>query len=191
MQHTDPRELLIKVTEILKELRISYIITGGIAVFVWGKPRFTAGIDIVVELQYVDALALEKALQLLGKSGYLDRDVMMDAIENSGEFNFIDGETGVKVDFWVLKNDEFDKSRLKRKKTKTILGKKVYFSSPEDLILIKLRWFSQSSSNKQKEDIESILKISGNKLDFFYLRKMAVKMNLSGELENFLHAFGS
>lgn len=37
-----PEKLLCKIAEILEKLRIPYIITGGFAVAVWGRPRFTA-----------------------------------------------------------------------------------------------------------------------------------------------------
>lgn len=47
---TTPEQLLSKIAKILKDLKISYAVTGGFAVIVWGKPRFTADIDIIVEL---------------------------------------------------------------------------------------------------------------------------------------------
>ena len=46
MEQSDPKRLLIQVAKILERLNIPYFITGGIAVFVWGRPRFTADIDI-------------------------------------------------------------------------------------------------------------------------------------------------
>lgn len=186
MHHTDPRELLKKIVKTLKKLKIPYIITGGIAVFVWGRPRFTADIDIVVELHEKDVVRLEKALRLISRFSYLDTAVMLEAIRFFGEFNFIDGDTGMKVDFWVLKKHEaFDAQRLKRKKIKTILGEKINFISPEDLILIKLQWWIKSLSYKQKEDIESIVKYSGTKLDWNYLKKMAQTLGIKKNLEAF------
>ncbi len=52
MREADPRQLLVSITKTLKYLNIPYLVTGGIAVLVWGRPRFTADIDIVVELDY-------------------------------------------------------------------------------------------------------------------------------------------
>ena len=42
--------LLRKIAAALEQLGIPYLITGGLAVTVWGRPRFTADIDIVVEI---------------------------------------------------------------------------------------------------------------------------------------------
>jgi len=40
MPQEDPKNLLVNIAKILKELKIPYIITGGMAVLVWGRPRF-------------------------------------------------------------------------------------------------------------------------------------------------------
>jgi len=49
----DPQDLLIKIVNVLDDLKIPYLITGGIAVLVWGRPRFTADIDVVIEIQHL------------------------------------------------------------------------------------------------------------------------------------------
>lgn len=183
MKQIDPRHLLVNIAKILKQLKIPYIVTGGIAVLIWGRPRFTADIDIIVELQPEKIDDFEKALLGLSKAGYIDKESIRQALYRQGEFNFIDGETGVKVDFWILKEkDPFDTSRLKRKMAKNILGERVYFTSPEDLILIKLKWYKQTQSNRHLEDVESIVKISGSKLDMKYLKQWARKLGVLGIL---------
>ncbi len=183
MLQEDPKNLLVNIAKILKELKIPYIITGGMAVLVWGRPRFTADIDIVVELGQNKVDELEKALLSLSDVGYFDKEAVQEAINNKDEFNFIDGNTGIKVDFWVLSDDSFDLSRFKRRKVKKVLGKNVYFSSPEDLILIKLKWYKKSLMSRQIEDVESILKISDKKIDFKYLKKWAKKLDVLKILE--------
>src|SRR3989338_4119432 len=63
------------------------------------------------------------------------------AIKSKREFNFIDASTGLKIDFIVGPDDEFTRLKFQRRKSKTISGQKVYFISPEDLILSKLLWY--------------------------------------------------
>jgi hypothetical protein len=179
METIDPRKLLIKIAKILDKWQISYLVTGGMAVSVLGRPRFTADIDVVIEMKKKDIANLAHSLQLLDGAGYVEEDAMIDALKNEGEFNFIDGETGMKVDFWILKNDAFDKSRLNRRKEEKILDYSVYFSSPEDLILSKLLWVKASGSARQMDDVESVMKISGDKLDKKYLKIWAIKLGVS------------
>ncbi|MBI2017672.1 nucleotidyl transferase AbiEii/AbiGii toxin family protein [Candidatus Daviesbacteria bacterium] len=176
----DPHHLLVKIVKILNSLKIPYLVTGGVAIYVWGRPRFTADIDLVVELQEKD---VKKLVQTLIKEGYVDEDAVREAITNQGEFNFIDQEEGIKVDFWILKKDEFDKSKFKRRIAKKVLNQNIYFISPEDLILVKLLWFKESRSFRHLEDILSILQMLGKKVNFGYLREWAKKQNTLGVLE--------
>ena len=185
MQSQDPHHLLVQIARILDHLKIPYFITGGISVLVWGRPRFTADIDLVVEMTLDDIAKLSEALHLLSPEGYIDTDMMKDALNTHGEFNFIESNTGIKVDFWILSNSEFDQSRLRRRVAKEILGAPVYFTSAEDLILIKLKWYKESESDRQRADVESILKITKN-IDYEYLQKMARKLDLGEILEKII-----
>lgn len=180
----DPRHLLVKIAKILERLKIPYLVTGGMAVLVWGRPRFTADIDIVIGLKPEKVNDLEKALSCIGETVYIDRDSMIRALKNFGEFNYIDSQTGLKVDFWVLKNNPFENSCLKRKTKKNVLSKSICFISPEDLILSKLIWYKKSQSSRHLEDIESVLRIS--KVDQKYLQDWAEKLEVEKTLIDLL-----
>src|SRR3989338_11548263 len=169
----DPRRVVVRVAGILDRVEIPYIITGGFAVSVWGRPRATFDIDIVVELVEPKVESLAKALRAVYKAGYLDEVFAKEAIRRQGEFNFIDPFTGLKIDFWVAPKDEFSILKLKRGIAKKIGGRMVRFISPEDLILTKLIWYTMGESARQLEDVESIVKISGGRLDKAYIKKWA------------------
>lgn len=172
MESIDPRRLLIKVAKILESLDISYLVTGGMAVFVWGRPRFTADIDIVVKMKSKNIDQLVDKLSALSEASFIDKETIERSLIYSGEFNFIDGVSGIKVDFCVVGDKQFEDSQLRRRVLRKILGKNVYFISPEDLILSKLIWHNKSQSTRRLEDIESILKIQKN-LDLRYIKKWA------------------
>ncbi|MDP1845987.1 MAG: hypothetical protein Q8L09_04590 [Candidatus Moranbacteria bacterium] len=180
----EQEELLFRIGNTLNKLKIPYIITGGIAVVVWGRPRFTADIDIVIELvpQKLDEIFEE--LRKIDKDSYVDKKMIQDALARGGEFNFIHPSSGVKVDFWILKDELFDKSRIKRRIPKIIAGKKLYFCSPEDLVLIKLQWYEKTKSTRQLEDIESIIAIQ-KKLDWKYIKRWA-KIQATEKFLNFV-----
>lgn len=175
----DPRKVVVKIADILHEVGIPYFITGGFAVSVWGRPRATFDIDIVVELVEPKVDALARALRKVYKAGYIDETSAKDAIRHQSEFNFIDPLTGLKIDFWVTKGDELSLLKFKRRIARKIGGKTVYFISPEDLILSKLVWYKMGESTRQLEDIESIVKISGKKLDMKYIRTWAGHLGAS------------
>lgn len=184
MELIDPRQLLAKTVDVLDKLNIAYMVTGGIAVFVWGRPRFTADIDIVVELEDKDVNSLASALLGISEFGYVDKDAIREAFANREGFNFIDGSSGIKVDFWVVNKNSPEIKSFKRRIAKNIVGRQVYFISPEDLILRKLVWFRESKSSRHIEDAQSILKISDKIIDKRYLKKTAMKLDVATELED-------
>lgn len=187
MEIINPEKLLLKVVPILDELKIDYYITGGFAVSGWGRIRSTLDIDIVIKLLEPKIKPLATALRKISKFGYIDEEATKEALKRKGEFNFIDPETGFKVDFWISKEDERTKMEFKRRLIKKINGQKVYFISPEDLILEKLIWYEKSGeSSRHIEDVESIFKISGRKLDKNYLKKQTAKLGIMGLLKKFL-----
>jgi len=153
-------------------------------VSVWGRPRATFDIDIVVQIKEPSIKQLIEMLSKISEFGYIDEDAAKEAIQRNGEFNFIDPQTGVKVDFWVAdKKSIYEYDRIIKK---DIDGQKVNFISPEDLVLSKLRWYKISPSSRHLEDVQSVLKISNKIIDKKYLKKMAVKLDLSEELRSLL-----
>jgi len=172
MSQIDSRRLLVNIAKVLNRLDIPYIVSGGIAVLIWGRPRFTADINIVIKLKDSDVKKLERGLLKISKGSYIDAYSIKQALVEKSEFSFVDNETGIKVDFWILKEkDSFDISRISRRVARKIFGQKIYFSSAEDLILIKLVWYKISLSERQLDDVKSIFKISGSKLDLKYLKR--------------------
>jgi len=163
-----PEQLLCKIAKILEKLDIPYLVTGGFAVAVLAKPRYTADIDIVIELIPKKVPELARELLSIDKGVYISEEAMRDALEDKEEFNFIHPQTGLKVDFWIKRYpfEKFEKAIIK-----IIDGQNVNFISPEDLILSKLIWHKESKSSRHLEDIKSILEIS--KVNLNYIKKWA------------------
>jgi len=182
MEISSQEKLLIKIAKILSDLEIKYFVTGGFAVSVWGRPRATFDIDIIVKLVESQAIPLAEALKKISRAGYADENMIKDAIRHNGEFNFIDPDSGLKVDFWATKEESSKPPELKNRKLKKISGQEVYFVSPEDLILSKLQWHQKTQSTRHLEDVQSVFKISGEKLDIRYLRQWAKKLGVLGIL---------
>jgi len=175
-------ELLFKkVIGLLDKNNIPYMVTGGLAVSVWGRVRSTLDIDIVLGIKRKDIESLVKIFQ---KDFYIDAKAVEMALLKNLSFNVIDFETNTKIDFYVVGNDDYEEERFRRKIIKDILGLKVSVISPEDLILIKLLWYKNSDSRRHLEDAESILKISP--VDLEYLKKWAKKQDTLGILEEIL-----
>ena len=170
----------------LQAAGIDYCVTGGYAVSVWGSPRSTLDIDLITSLKPGQIPILIKTIAP-GKGAYLDEEAVKEAVSAGGEFNYIPAETGLKVDFWVITGEnKTGLEELKRKRKELFEGQEIFFISPEDLILSKLRWARLSASTRHAEDIQSVLSASGNKLDLEYLKREATAQGLAADLSHFL-----
>lgn len=172
----DFQTLIVKIAKILDGLKITYCVTGGYAVAVWGRLRATFDLDVVIELFQPDIPLLAEKMKKIGKAVYADESMMRSALLRHGEFNVIHPESGLKIDFFTLKEGAAAKREMARRQAKRIKNQKVYFISPEDLILNKLRWYNKGGGEHHLEDAASVIKKSGEILDFAYLRQ-----NVKGE----------
>jgi hypothetical protein len=186
MEISSQEKILIQIVNILNESKIDYFITGGFAVCVWGRPRATFDIDIVVKMIEPQANLLVKMFRQIVKAGYADENMVKDAIRNKGEFNFIDPNSGIKVDFWVVGKSEDYIREFDNRKTKKINKEKVCFISPEDLILNKLDWYKKTDSDKHLKDAKSVLEFSEKYIDKAYLKEWAIKLKLMDNLNKII-----
>lgn len=185
MSEPKQEETIIKISEILNDLGIKHFITGGLAVVAWGRPRFTADVDVVIEIEEAGIKKLVAKLSKINEFVYIEEAAAMEALKTSGEFNFIDPISGFKFDFFISKkNDLLAQSQMSRRVRKDFLNSNMYFASPEDLIVSKLIWYQKTKSNRHLEDVESIIKIQ-KKLDWEYIIKWSKIEGLDHILSKF------
>ena len=95
-------------------------------------------------------------------------------------FNLIQTTTGDKVDFWPLTGEAFDRRRFARRRVVEALGLRLSVSSPEDTILMKLRWSKASGgSEKQLVDALRVYEVQAGGLDLQYLRDWAARLGVA------------
>ena len=171
------QELLNKVIRTLEQARIGYMVTGSMASSFHGEPRSTHDIDMVVAIKETDIHQLTKVFH--PPRYYLDKESMIQAIGNKDMFNLMDTKEGDKVDFWILTDEPFDQSRFARRQKEKIMGFHLQVSSPEDMILVKLKWARLSGgSEKQFTDALRIFEVQSKKLDMDYLEVWVRKLEL-------------
>lgn len=170
------REVFSEVISILERLGIPYMIGGSVAAMAYGVPRLTLDMDVIVDMDFEQAKVFASSL---GSEYYVSLESIQEAIETRGHFNIIQSEVGIKVDFYVLSEDEFSREEFKRRRKEALDQEKMaVFATPEDTLIKKLEWFKMGESQKHLEDIRGMLKISGGKLDLKYIDKWTIKMGL-------------
>ncbi|MFC1508301.1 hypothetical protein ACFL60_01270 [Candidatus Omnitrophota bacterium] len=176
------QELLKKVIQSLEDVEIEYMVTGSIVSSMQGEPRLTHDIDIVVSIQEKDIKKLINHFP--SPRYYLDERNIVEAIKGKHFFNLIDTKLGDKVDFWILTDEPFDKSRFARKYEEDMLGFCFMVSTPEDTILAKLNWSILSGgSEKQYLDALRIFEVQYEMIDENYLSSWAKKLHVDQLLQ--------
>ncbi len=184
----EPIEVTFRVTQVLEELNIPYLIGGSLASTLYGMVRTTQDSDIVAEMRLAHLQPFVFALQ---EEFYVDGEMIAEAIQRHSSFNIIHRESMFKVDVFIPHPRPFLQSQLNRAQKQTFLLEKemsAKFSSPEDTVLAKLEWYRLGGevSERQWRDILGVLKIRAGWLDLVYLRKWANELKVSDLLERAL-----
>ena len=163
-----------KITDVLDQYQIPYMLSGSIALGIYTVPRMTRDIDFVIHLE---AKNLDLFVDSFKEGFYCDRDGIKDAMAGPVKmFNIIDHESGYKADFVVLKDDPYRQEEFSRRQKVGYIGKTIYVVSPEDLLISKLIWIQEYQSPLQMEDIKSLVIIEN--LDWDYISKWIKQLKL-------------
>ncbi len=180
-QQPDQSGFLFHLARQLEELEFPYMLTGGFALFYYSEPRFTNDIDIVIDLlepQVDSLLALFPACE----GWYSSREAALEAVAHGRMFNVIHASTGIKIDFAVLKANELEREKFRRRLRRESGDEVIWIISPEDLLLSKLAWGAPSQSAKQASDVRALIR-DVKDLDWNYVNDRAKRSGLDGWLE--------
>jgi hypothetical protein len=169
-----------RLADVLDSLGIPYAIGGSMASSAYGTMRFTQDADIT--MQSFSHVA-RRFYDLIKDEFYISEQAMQEALDRHSSFNIIHFETGFKIDIFVQRPSEFEQRLLERRRTATLSqesGRELSIVSPEDIVLLKLRWFKETdcTSERQWDDVLGVLAVQGEALDFEYLTNSAKKLGL-------------
>lgn len=178
-------EVLSRLVTILDRLGIPYAIGGSMASSVFGQIRFTEDADLCVEPFESRADSFYQAVQ---SEFYVSQEAMLYALRNRTSFNLIHLETAFKIDIFIPRKNDFDGQLITRRRLATIVDTstvQMSFVSPEDTILLKLRWYVEGGevSQRQWDDIMGVLRVQAKSLDRVYLVQWAQRLGVNHLLD--------
>jgi hypothetical protein len=144
--------------EPLERLGLPYCITGSVAASVYGEPRLTADIDVVLLLRAEDIAALRSAFP---DSAYYvppEETLRLEAGRGSrGMFNLIHHLSQFKADIYLAARDPLHAWALAHRRRIDLEGGGAWIAPPEYVILRKLEYLREGGQDKHVRDIRFIL----------------------------------
>ena len=164
----------------LESTAISYMITGGVASVIYGEPRFTRDIDIVLVLDPPDAARLASLFD--GEAFYVPPlDVMREeaARPEGGHFNIIHRDTALRADVYLAGDTPLHAWAFGHRRRMQIGDLGIWVAPLEYVILRKLEYYRTSESDRHLRDIAVMLRISGDTLDVATLQGWLATLGLN------------
>lgn len=167
----------------LNSAEINYMATGSAASIVYGEPRMTHDIDLVVELKKSDA---PKLRALFPEEEFYCPPLEIIEVETRrplrGHFNLIHYKSGFKADIYLKGEDALHHWAIANRKKVDLSGTPIWLAPPEYVILRKLEFHREGGSEKHIRDILGMLETSADLIDEALLEKKAEQLGLLSEL---------
>jgi len=177
----DP-DLITLFVEPLTRLGVRYMVSGSVAAMLFGEPRMTHDIDLVVFLD--DAVIPNLGTAFPAPAFYLPPPEVIlveTRRETRGHFNVIHMTSGLKADFYLAHRDELHRWAIERTRTFAVGAVEVSVAPPEYVILRKLEYFREGGSQKHLRDIRSMLALSGEQIDGPVLLEWIGRLGVSAQ----------
>jgi len=175
------KEIIKNIAVALNRKKISYMITGGQAVLLYGEPRLTRDIDITLgigidRIKEILGVLDETGLKVLVKdiNKFVNETMVLPAIEE---------KTKIRVDF-IFSFTLYEKQAINKARRIRLDDIEVSFASPEDIIIHKIF----SGRPRDIEDIKSIL-LKNKNINKKYINKWLKEFQKTFPEKNFIKRF--
>jgi hypothetical protein len=176
------RDTLGKAVAIFQRHSIPYHLTGGITSVLYGEPRMTQDIDIVLDNRAI-ASQIEPFLLSLANSDFLfDAATIRREVERGGMFQLFDNCESLKLDLYPREMiaGELGRSQL----AEVYAGMQLPVASRADVAASKLAWINKGS-HKSRRDLRQIYRTS-SEADRVLIHNLATQLGLEALLAEVL-----
>jgi hypothetical protein len=157
-----PDELSLFVSR-LESTGAPYMVTGATAAILYGQPRVTNDLDVVLSLTDPARVALLRAFP--ETEFYVPPESVIRAEQaraQRGHFNLIHHESGYKADIYLTGADPLHAWALPlRRRLRWNENLEISVAPPEYVVLRKLEYYREGHSAKHPADIRAIIEVTG------------------------------
>jgi hypothetical protein len=158
------------VLDAINQAEVPYMVVGALSSNIYGVMRSTNDADIVVEL---GNRRVSEIVRHLSENFVLDPQIAFDSVTGSYRHIISVKDSHFKVELFRLSQDAHDQSRFSRRLSQynAPLERDVYYPTPEDVIIMKLRWADALHRSKDREDVRAIISVQFKHLDWPYIER--------------------
>lgn len=147
----------------LEAIGSPYMITGATAAILYGQPRVTNGLDVVLALDDAGRASLLRAFP--ETDFYVPPETVIlaeQARHQRGHFNLIHHESGYKADIYLVGSDPLHAWALPLlRRIRWSDDLEISVAPPEYVVLRKLEFYREGGSAKHPLDIRAIVQTTG------------------------------
>jgi hypothetical protein len=142
------------------------MVTGGVGAIIYGEPRMTNDIDVVLALRPKDVRQFAGCFDPIAFSIPPIESLQLEAgREAYGHFNLHHLETFLRADVYLTGTDPLQAWGLDTRQWRRLGGMEGWVSSPEYVIVRKLMFIRDGASARHFRDIAWMLKVSAGIID--------------------------
>jgi hypothetical protein len=171
--------LFLMFTKRLNTLGVAYMVSGSVAVIIYGEPRLTHDVDLIVVL---DREQIARLPEVFPPAEFYCPPTEVIAVEAAreqrGHFNIIHHESAFKADVYLHGRDPLHAWGLARARQLEVEGQVFVVAPPEYVIVRKLEYYREGGSEKHLRDIRSMLDTSPGAIDRVELDKQIAARGL-------------
>ncbi len=142
----------------LNTLPVRYMVTGSIASIIYGEPRLTHDVDLVVMLTLGDVTKLQNVFPE-DKFYFPPVEVIRTEMTrpSRGHFNIIHMETAYKADIYFVGNEPVQLWGFANRRKTFLDDREFWIAAPEYVIVQKLIYWNEGRHQKHLDDIKAIM----------------------------------
>ncbi len=155
--------LLKRVALQLKKASIPYMVIGGQAVLLYGEPRLTRDIDIIMGIGVEGLDRVKKIIPIIGLRSLVQKE--KEFVQRNMVLPTIDKRSGIRVDF-IFSFSPYERQAIERAKDIRLGRTSVRYASLDDVVIHKVI----AGRARDLEDVRSIL-VKNPGYDSGYIKK--------------------
>ena len=144
------------------------MVVGSFSTNYYGEPRSTQDLDVVLD---PGSNSLRELFGQLGPEFEFDPQLSFETATGTKRNVVAIRGTKFKIELFRLSDDAHDRERFRRRQLVKFVDFETFLPASEDVIITKLRWAQRLARNKDIDDVQKVIAVQANRIDWDYVNQ--------------------